>query len=174
MSEPPRFDGTVAAFSYAAPVSWLVRGFKFRRKLAFGRALGESLAGRCLALSNAGVVLRPEVIVPVPLHRKRQRERGFNQALELARHVSRMMDIPVASNHVTRVHATPEQSQLDAQARRRNIKDAFSLKPQAWRRVAIVDDVMTTGSTVGELAQALKNNGCEHVQVWVAARAAIG
>jgi ComF family protein len=114
----------------------------------------------------------PEVLLPVPLHPARLRERGFNQALELARPLARRFDRPLLIDAVRRIRATPPQTGTDRGARRRNIRNAFALhRPLPWRHVAIVDDVMTTGSTVAELARLLRRNGVERVQVWVAARA---
>jgi predicted amidophosphoribosyltransferase len=106
------------------------------------------------------------------LHPQRLRERGFNQALELARPVARALDVPLAATLARRVLATTEQASLTAQERRRNVADAFRIdRDLTGQRVAVVDDVMTTGSTVGALAGALRNAGARHIQVWVCARA---
>lgn len=168
LSAPPEFDGTVAAFRYAEPVSWMIQRFKFNQKLSYGRVLGEALAAAVLRRHEADM---PQAIIPVPLHGRRQRERGFNQSLEIARIVATELALPLAGDAVARVRATEEQSLLDADARCKNIRGAFAVKRLPWRRVAIVDDVMTTGNTVGELAKTLKHAGCENVQVWVVARA---
>ena len=114
----------------------------------------------------------PEVIVPVPLHRRRLAQRGYNQALELARWIGRGRGIPVAVRVCRRRRATAEQSGLSAGERRRNVSDAFIIdKSFSARHVAIVDDVMTTGSTLNELAGALRRHGVDYVTAWVCARA---
>ena len=113
-----------------------------------------------------------DVIVPVPLHRTRLRERGYNQALELARPVASALGIPIDTGTCHRVQASVAQMTLAADARRRNVRGAFQATGDiAGRRVAIVDDVMTTGATVNELSGELLRRGALEVQVWVCARA---
>jgi ComF family protein len=115
---------------------------------------------------------KPDVIVPVPLHKSRYRQRGFNQALEIARTVSKDMQVPLDVYSCQRQHDTPQQSQLPAKQRRKNLKNAFAVvRPLNAAHVAILDDVMTTGSTVHELAKVLKKAGVAKVDVWVCARA---
>jgi ComF family protein len=112
------------------------------------------------------------LIVPVPLHKTRYRERGFNQAIEIARTVAKEMQIPLDLTSCRRNRDTPHQTQLPAKKRRKNLKNAFSIiKPIHARHIAILDDVMTTGSTTHELAYALKKAGASRVDVWVCARA---
>ena len=113
----------------------------------------------------------PDVIVPVPLHSTRLRQRGYNQALEIARPVATVFGVDIDYRACVRTRATPWVS-LDAVLRRRNVKGAFELvrSPQC-RHVAVVDDVMTTGSTVAEIARLLRHGGAERVDVWVCARA---
>lgn len=167
LREAPSFDAAIAAFRYVEPVSWLVQGLKFNQKLVFGRILADALARTVSANGKEP----PQVIIPVPLHRSRQRARGFNQALELARVVAARTGVPLDHQLATRSRATDEQSMLDAGERKSNVRGAFAVRPMRWSRVAIVDDVMTTGHTADELARSLKQAGCEQVQVWVAARA---
>jgi len=115
---------------------------------------------------------RPELILPVPLYKSRYRERGFNQAIEIARTVGKELQIPLDITSCRRHRDTPHQTQLPAQKRRKNLKNAFSvIKPIHARHIAILDDVMTTGSTVHELAYVLKKAGASRVDVWVCARA---
>ena len=159
---------TQAAFLYADPVDLLVQGLKFNGRLAHARLLGERLA----AYLSARLVAMPDSIVPVPLHARRQRIRGFNQALELARPVSRRLRVPLFVAGARRVRDTDAQSGLDAKARRANLRGAFVADP-ALRglHVAIVDDVVTTGQTVTALALALRRAGAARVDVWCVARA---
>jgi ComF family protein len=114
---------------------------------------------------------RPVGIVPVPLHRRRLRERGYDQALELARVVGRRLDIPVLDRCCERVRSTPPQAALEAKARMQNLRGAFAATmPLDGAHVAVLDDVMTTGSTVGEVAKVLLAAGAAQVDVWCLAR----
>ncbi len=113
----------------------------------------------------------PEVLVPVPLHRARLAERGYNQALEIARVLSRGLGLPVDHGCCERILATLPQAGLDEGARRRNIRGAFSARrPLSWRHLAILDDVVTTGNTVEELARVLRRAGAARIEVWAVAR----
>ncbi len=166
LRRPPAFDALVAACAWGPPVSGFVGGLKFREQLAAARLFGHRLA------DTVADQPRPDALIPVPLHARRLRRRGFNQAQEIARFVARRLRLPLAATHVRRVRPTPPQQNLDARTRRRNLRDAFALaRPVPWRHVAIVDDVVTTGSTVGEIARLLKNAGVSRVVVWTAARA---
>jgi len=167
-SEPP-FAAAFAPFVYAHPFDLLVTKLKFGRSLAAGRVL----AGLWLAASNELPAL-PQMLVPVPLHPDRLRERGYNQALELARPLARVLRVPLKANLLERTRATPAQTNLDAKTRRRNMRGAFTinatgLPPAA--HVALIDDVMTTGATLRECARVLKRAGVARVDVWVLARA---
>jgi ComF family protein len=116
----------------------------------------------------------PEALIPVPLHPNRLRERGFNQALELARPIASQLNIPLAADLCRRVRATPNQTQLAANKRRSNVRRAFEIKTQKLPgHVAIIDDVITTGSTVEELAYRLNRAGVKQVEVWSLARAVV-
>lgn len=168
---PPAFTRTVACFHYLPPLDALVKRLKFSDELRLARLLGDLMADR-LVLPDS---LMPDVIVPVPLHRRRMRGRGFNQALELARPIAERLAVPLNRHHVTRTRATDPQSELPAKLRSRNVKDAFAVAPEFnARHVAIVDDVMTTAYTVNELALALRRQGVMDISVWVCARAVFG
>ena len=165
---PPSFDAATAVFHYAEPLDHLIQGLKFNSQLYNARLLGHLMAER-LKIHNVNL---PEVVVPVPLHPQRLRERGFNQALELARPIAKSLGIPLEKGLCRRIRATPAQTGLNARERRRNLKGAFEVRPLSGiKHVAIVDDVMTTASTAEVLAAALKQVGVEQVDVWVCARA---
>lgn len=167
LTEPPPFSRTCAAFRYEEPVRRLVQELKFRNKLHLARLLGQLMGSR-LAAQEAGV----ELIIPVPLHRKRLCERGYNQALELAHAMAKQLNVPIDMESCVRTRATAAQSELSSEQRQKNVRGVFSLrKPIAAKTVAIVDDVMTTGATVTELARVLRQSGVQEVQVWVCARA---
>lgn len=163
LQRPPHFDRTVAAFAYSFPLDKLVQALKFNEQLTLARSLAEPLAQRMVA--------RPDCIVPMPLHPARLRERGFNQSLELARHLARDLDIALLPNIAQRVRDTAPQSGLPWKERKKNLRQAFaSGREVAGQHVAIVDDVMTTGASLNELAKALKAAGAREVSTWVVAR----
>lgn len=167
LTAPPPFDHVLSAFDYAYPVDQLIHAFKYRRRLAICRALAPALCRRIRQEPGA----LPELLLPVPLHRRRLWQRGYNQARVIARALSHELDIPVARGLVRRQRATREQARLPAGARRRNLRGAFeTIGAPAGRHIAIVDDVMTSGTTAGELARLLKRNGVERIDVWVLAR----
>ncbi len=163
----PVFDRCHAALRYEGAMSHLVGRLKFDGKLAYGRLLAR-LLGDYLATRDAQM---PELLLPVPLHPHRLRQRGFNQALELARPLGGRFQIPVAAGACTRSRDTRPQAELELAKRRHNLRDAFRLpRPLTARHIAIVDDVVTTGSTVSALAALLKRHGVQRVDVWAAAR----
>ncbi|HZF18021.1 MAG TPA: ComF family protein [Steroidobacteraceae bacterium] len=165
---PRPFDSAVAPYRYEYPVDRLVWRFKYEGRLEIGRVLAELLAGALAARR----VMKPDALIPVPLALAKLRERGFNQALELARPVARALSIPVRTDLCTRVRLTEDQAGLAARERRRNVRGAFAASDQAVpRHVALIDDVLTTGSTCEELARELKRAGAVRVDVWVIARA---
>ena len=163
--QPPPQAVTRAAFRYAYPLDSLVQRFKFRRDLAAGRLLGQLFAARIVAPPQEIALL------PVPLHVQRFSERGFNQAAVLAQVLADAFDLPMQEGLVVRSRETAVQSGMHAAARRRNVRGAFSLAMQPLpERVAIVDDVVTTGSTVTEIAALLRKAGVAEVEVWALAR----
>jgi len=166
---PPAFAHTVALYRYAPPVDHFIRALKFHRQLGLARLLGEQLARR-LAQETA----RPDLIMPVPLHNARLRERGYNQALEIARPLARALGVPLDFRSLVRVRATAPQTGMTVAARRKNLRAAFALRDDTAvqnLRVALVDDVMTTGSTVQAAAQCLRAAGAKKIDIWVVARA---
>ena len=168
---PPKFDRLCALFSYQPPITKLVMGLKFAKKLAYGRVMGELLADQ---LSSQWYHNRelPEAIIPVPLHIDRLGKRGFNQALELLWPIHKQTKIPIVFDACMRVRKTTPQAQLDKVHRKRNLKSAFQIvKPIPFEHVAIMDDVVTTGSTVNALTQVLKEAGVTTVDIWCICRA---
>jgi ComF family protein len=168
---PKAFDRTTAVFRYQPPADFLIKGLKFHSRLPAGRLLGE-LLGETLAQRSDPL---PECLIPVPLHRSRLRERGFNQALEIARPVARRLGIPLLPNGLRRIRHTFPQIELDGKRRLTNVRGAFVVdRPIQARHVALLDDVVTTGSTVEECAKALRRAGVETVEVWACARTVSG
>ena len=168
LKRPPPQTLTVAALTYAPPVDRLIQDLKFHARLGLAADLGRLLAQAVRARGEA----LPEALLAVPLHPARLRERGFNQSLELARHCARALGLPLRWGLCRRLRATAVQSTLDRRRRQANLRGAFA-SAGVPRRVALVDDVMTSGATVAEAVRALLAGGAEEVQVWVAARAAL-
>jgi ComF family protein len=161
LAEPPHYDATVAALAYQFPADALVQALKFRGELAIAPLLGGFLKEK----------IRPELIdlvIPVPLSTERLRHRGYNQAAEIARHV-RADKLELAL--CVRERDAPPQAGLPLAERRRNVRRAFSCRRALeGATVAVVDDVMTTGATLDEVAAALKRAGAARVLNWVVAR----
>src|SRR6185503_16896214 len=159
LAQPPHYDATVAALAYAFPADALVHALKFRGELALAPFLASLLKGQ-LGQSV-------DCIVPVPLSAQRLRERGYNQAVEIARHLGGRLELDAC----VRERDAPPQAGLDREARRRNVRGAFACRRSfAGARVAVVDDVMTTGATLDELARTLKEAGAASVAAWVVCR----
>ena len=163
------FAATTALFYYQKPIDSFITALKFNQQLLYARLLGELLAQR---LSQRSLDTQwPDSLIPMPLHPKRLRERGFNQALEIARPIAKKFKLPLDIQHCQRIRFTPFQSALPAAERHRNVKNAFQVSPHFKAKyVVIIDDVVTTGHTVTELAYALRRVGVERIEVWCIAR----
>ena len=165
LAHPPAFDATVAALAYGFPADALILALKFRGELALAPYLGARLE-RALRSRGASV---PSCVVPVPLSRARLRSRGFNQAAEIARAITARG--PLELMLLERERDTPSQADLPWAERQRNVRGAFGVaRPLAGATIAVVDDVMTTGATLDEIARALKRAGAARVENWVVAR----
>ena len=165
----------VVALRYEHPVDELIRRLKYQGAIAHARVLGVLLAEIACRRSDE----LPALLVPVPLHAARWRERGFNQAAVIARYAGHLLGIPVTRHATARVRDTPSQTALDVHARRLNVRGAFAVRDGRARarllaagHVAIVDDVITTGSTMNELRRVLLEAGVRRVEVWAVARVA--
>lgn len=166
---------TVAACRYDEPASALITRFKYQRHLAAGRALTTLLLDQIRDHYRDRNL--PELLLPVPLHPQRLRERGYNQSLLMARDLGRALHIPLDEHLLLRQHMTPPQQGLSARARRRNLRNAFVLKPawqnRCYQRVALIDDVVTTMSTANEIARILRRDSQQPLEIhlWCLARA---
>lgn len=167
LSRRPWYDQTKALWHYHAPVCNLLAALKFKGHVSIARTMGEIMADRIDSGTD-----RPDCLLPVPLHTQRYRQRGFNQALEIGRPLSSRTRIPLRPELCRRIQPTKPQTQLNAKARRRNLKNAFRIEGKVENLyIAVIDDVMTTGTTANELAKTLKKAGASRVDVWIASRA---
>lgn len=166
LSDPPYFDGTLALWPYEFPCDRLVQALKYRSWLGLASFFADQLAGRDLP--------HVDVIVPTPLHPTRLAQRGFNQALEIARVLARRTGLALEPRGTQRIQNTLPQTRLPYGERARNIRGAFAARVDfSGRTVAVVDDVMTTGATLNELARVLKGAGAARVHNLVVARAVL-
>ena len=164
-------DQVASALVYEYPVDRLIAAAKFHGRLEIACALGELLGIWLRRHHTEAHFDMPDVIIPVPLHRRRLASRGFNQALEIANPVGRMLGLTVERRACQRVRDTVAQTTLTGRTRRRNVRGAFRANAQvAGLCVAMVDDVLTTGSTLAALGAALRAAGARSVQAWSVAR----
>ena len=163
LKRPPHFDATVAAFAYAFPMDKLVQQLKYAHRLAIADFFAGELLKRELP--------RAYLMVPLPLSVRRLRERGFNQAVEIARPLARALAIPLLLDGCARVIDTAPQTMLPWKERRKNVRHAFECSLDlAGKSVVVIDDVMTTGATLDEFARVLKDHGAERVTAVVVTR----
>lgn len=167
LQQPPHFSRTIAAFDYAFPLDQLVQALKFGNKYLVARPLVQHLNEQ---INSRALQSMPDFLLAMPLHRDRVRERGYNQSMLLAKELAKHFKIPIlAACH--RLRNTQVQSTLPWKERSKNLRNAFQCSAEvAGKHIAIVDDVMTTGSSVNELSKALQNSGAREISVWVIAR----
>ena len=161
----PAFSGVIAALIYTFPVDAIIKSLKYHRNLAVTEVLAETLL-KAIPQEN-----EPDLLVPVPLSREKQCERGFNQAHEISKVLTRRLGIPIIAEACSRIRNTPSQTTLPWNQREKNIRGAFACSSDfSGKRIAVVDDVMTTGATLHELANTLRKHGANDVVAWVVAR----
>ena len=166
LSKPPPFDATVAAWRYAFPADCVLQAFKYGGRLALAEPLAQAVA-QAVRTRNASL---PDCLVAMPLAARRQRERGFNQAHEIARRLATYVGMPLVHD-LRRTRDTLPQADLTLHERARNVRDAFEARAGlVGRAVAIVDDVMTTGATLSAAALAVRKAGAVRVEAWIVAR----
>ncbi|TCS37038.1 ComF family protein [Paucimonas lemoignei] len=170
---PPAFDATIAAIDYLPPADQLVLALKFGGRLALAPVLAQ--LQRDALLDQQAATTLPDWITAVPLGRRRLRERGFNQALEIAKPLARLLGLPLYPHLLQRRRETAAQSSLQRDERQANLREAFAVSPAfadtvRGRHVAVVDDVLTTGATLNEVAATLKRFGAARVTNLVFAR----
>lgn len=162
---PPSFDLVTAAFVYTYPADRLIKAMKYGEQLVLAHAFAEKLVQR---IDRANL---PDYLLPMPLHPAKLRKRGFNQSLLIAAKIARKLDLELLPNACQRIRDTPSQSALPWKERNRNVRNAFRCDmDMTGKRVALVDDVLTTGASLNALAEAVKKRGASEVYAWVAAR----
>lgn len=170
-AEPPfkagAIDVTITPFRYDYPINVLIQDLKYGHKVFLAKALGHELSRHLEKVCTS----LPDCLLPVPLHPHRHLARGFNQAQEISRVVAGQLSLPVDQRLLRRIKNTRSQVELDPGQRSRNVRGAFALTATpAYQFVAIIDDVITTGATVNELARQLKRAGVKRVEAWACAR----
>jgi ComF family protein len=165
LKRPPKFDRTLAVFSYGFPTDALIQAMKYEHKLEIAGALGAELS------SAVGDAPLPDALIPVPLSPARLLKRGFNQSLEIAKVIKKQHRLRMPAEAAQRIKETPPQVLLPWKERAKNIRGAFACESDfSFQHVALVDDVMTTGATLNELARVVKKAGAREVSCWVVAR----
>jgi len=167
LSQPPDFDSLSSIFSYQYPLTHLIVNLKFHKQLHLAHSLGCLLAQKIQPRTQP----LPQALIPVPLHYQRQRQRGFNQALEIARPLSKVLKIPLLHQICTRNKNTLAQSMLNAKQRQDNMLHSFSAVPlNSLQHIAIIDDVVSTSATVNQLSRVLRAQGATFIEVWCICR----
>jgi ComF family protein len=163
-------DGLRACAFHSGPLRQAIHDLKYRDLTALAAPLGQMMASAWAALDGNWI---PQAVVPVPLHPRRQRQRGYNQSALLARELAATLQLPVLDDILQRVKSTVPQVDLDVEQRRTNVQGAFRCQPGslAGLSVLLVDDVCTTGATLSSACQALKAAGASSVLAYTLARA---
>lgn len=165
--DPAPFDNAVVPFRYLDPISSHIQRLKYNRRLSVAPALGKILAMQVIKQS----VHLPDALIPVPLHKARLKQRGFNQANLIAEWVGRLLGIPVDYRIISREKATTSQTNLDGHLRKKNVHNAFAVSvKERYDAIAVIDDVITSGATIGAVCSALRLNGYTHISAWAVAR----
>jgi ComF family protein len=165
LKQPPHFTHTTAVFSYSFPLDKLIQGMKYGEQLSLAHAFAKKLTQR---IDKSDL---PDYVIAMPLHPAKLRERGFNQSLLIAATVARELELELLPNACRRIRDTPPQSALPWKERKKNVRDAFCCDIDlAGKRIALVDDVLTTGASLNALAEAAQKRGAGEIAAWVIAR----
>lgn len=162
----PYFDNAFAPYAYDEPLRTLLHEFKYRQGLYL-----RSFLANLIVTDLPPHFMQTECLLPVPMHSTRLRQRGFNQAAELTKYIAQSLSLPYNVQLCQKIKATLPQAGLKANERQKNVKNTFEVKSLQYKHVTLIDDLLTTGSTVNELAKTLKHQGVERVDVWCCARA---
>jgi len=170
LKKPPPFDKIFALFPYEPPITQFITLLKFHGNFKYASLFAEYLIQKIQTEWYQDHSL-PHLILPVPLHTKRLKERGFNQALEIAKPIAKALSLPIDQHGVKRIRETKAQSGLSSDARKKNIAHAFqACQDYSNLIIALIDDVITTTSTVTEISRVLQKQGAQSIHVWCCAR----
>lgn len=171
LSHDYQYDRVHSPYLYCEEIRYLIRKLKYQNKIHYAEVLADLFTNKAAGITNFQL---PQVIIPMPMHPRRLRQRGFNQAMELGRAIANRYQLPLNYTSLIRHRHTDIQAGLAASERQKNVRHAFKLiKPVNYDHVVLIDDVMTTGSTVNEAAKVLKKHGIPQVDVWTIARAGL-
>ena len=166
LNKPPEQDASFSLFRYQPAIDQLIAALKYQDTLALSRFFAVQMADQL-----KGRRFLPQVLIPIPLHPRRLRERGYNQSLELAKHLSKQLAIPVRHSILSRIRDTKPQASLPFSERKKNINHAFQITNiDIPPYIALIDDVLTTGHTANSAVKVLRQAGAKHVEVWTIAR----
>lgn len=162
------YDRVYSPFLYSEEMQYLIKKLKYQKKIHYANIIAQLFIQKIKHLNDFQL---PQAIIPMPMHYKRFKQRGFNQALELSRLFASHYQLPLNYSSLIRHRHTELQAGMNAIKRQKNVRHAFSMtRPVQYEHIALIDDVMTTGSTVNEAAKILKKNGIKQVDVWIMAR----
>lgn len=171
LSHKVHYDRVFSPFLYSQEMAYLIKKLKYQHKIHYANTLSQLFINKINIIKNFRI---PQALIPIPMHSKRLSARGFNQALELGRSLASYYQLPLNYSSFIRQRHTDLQAEMSAARRQKNIQHAFLLKkPIQYSHIAIIDDVMTTGSTVNEAARVLKKSGIKQVDIWAIARAGL-
>lgn len=167
LAKPPIRHRTHSLFRYTSPIDRLIGDMKYHNQLQLTDYFANKLSLHIQQQNG----IKPERLIPIPLHPKRLRQRGYNQSVELAKTLSKQLNIPVDNVTLTRIKNTLPQAQLAYSKRKKNMKSAFECQPNTLpKHIALIDDVLTTGHTADMAAKACLQQGAEKVELWTIAR----
>jgi ComF family protein len=164
IKQPPVIQQAIIAYPFIEPLRTLIHLFKYHQGLYLSSTLSH------LIFKHLSPTSTPELLIPVPIHKKKLQERGFNQAILLTKHLSKWLSIPYDIHACEKTEHTQSQTSLSSLARKINLEHSFKVNPMPYEHVALIDDVYTTGSTTLSLAAKLRANGVKRVDVWCIAR----
>jgi ComF family protein len=172
LKSPPAFDATYAMFRYEYPLDSMLQRYKYNHLLNMAETFGELMAQSMVPASHPdNLRVAPDIIIPMPLHPRRLQERGFNQAVEIARIIGKKLKLEVDSQSCRKIKLSAPQVSLPLKERVKNMRGAFDCQTRLdGLHIALVDDVMTTGASLSALASTVKKAGASHVECWLVAR----
>ena len=169
--KPPAQDALWAAFDYRFPLDAVLKAYKYQQRMPQGRVLRDLFLDAVVQAVAENRLTAPDLLAPVPLHPSKLRCRGFNQSLELARPVARTLDTALRPRLLIRTRATESQASLPRESRAKNVRAAFQCRePVDGKHVVVIDDVVTTGNTVNEIAKELRKAGATRIEIWTLSR----